>query len=73
MHIGWGTACLYAAAGRFSRGGVWAPGGPRGLQNRRGRGSRPGGFDSRPPPLHVLPGKMSRVGFSGRERGGRSG
>ena len=43
---------LYAAAGRFSRGGVWAPGGPRGLQNRRGRGSRPGGFDSRPPPLY---------------------
>ncbi|TLP57735.1 hypothetical protein FED44_19320 [Microbispora fusca] len=27
------------------------PGGPRGLQNRRGRGPRPGGFDSRPPPL----------------------
>jgi hypothetical protein len=27
------------------------PGGRRGLQNRRGRGPRSGGFDSRPPPL----------------------
>ena len=32
------------------QGGVWVSGGPRGLQNRRGRGSRSGGFDSRPPP-----------------------
>ena len=32
------------------QGGVWVPGGPPGLQNRRGRASRPGGFDSRPPP-----------------------
>jgi len=35
-------------------GGVWVPGGPPGLQNRCGRGSRSGGFDSRPPPPPAL-------------------
>jgi hypothetical protein len=34
-------------------GGVWVPGGPRGLQNRRGGDELPGGFDSRPPPLRL--------------------
>src|SRR5437899_10280642 len=52
----------------LDHGGVWVPGGPRGLQNRRGGDELPGGFDSRPPPrgekrgvvvesreLHILP------------------
>src|ERR687891_1205664 len=37
-------------------GGVRAPGGPPGLQNRCAGDELAGGFDSRPPPLHaVLP------------------
>src|SRR6185312_3853334 len=52
-----------ARALRSRRGGVWAPGGPRGLQHRRGRAPRSGGFDSRPPPPTRLEGttEMSRV------------
>src|SRR3954451_5012615 len=41
------------------RGGVWVPGGPRGLQHRRDRVARSGGFDSRPPPPYRLPGRRS--------------
>src|SRR5436190_9889861 len=35
---------------RLAGGGVWAPGGHLGLQNRCGPGPGSGGFDSRPPP-----------------------
>src|SRR5258708_36908024 len=39
------------AAGSVTCGGVWAPGGLPGLQNRGTAHCAVGGFDSRPPPL----------------------
>ena len=39
----------------LGHGGVWVPGGPRGLQNRREGDELSGGFDSRPPPLEGFP------------------
>src|SRR5215469_1342131 len=55
-----------AAPGKVRRarhGGVWAPGGPPGLQNRRTARSVVGGFDSRPPPPPVLhdPGESTSI------------
>jgi hypothetical protein len=47
---GWRGGRVNEQALRSRDGGVWAPGGPRGLQHRRGRATRPGGFDPRPPP-----------------------
>ena len=46
-----GSAARRPRGTRVRHGGVWAPGGPPGLQNRRTAPSVVGGFDSRPPPL----------------------
>ena len=62
------TDCLRDAAGYTLGGGVRVPGGPRGLQNRCGGASSPGGFDSRPPPLTARPSlrTIHRVPFGAR-------
>src|SRR3712207_2722539 len=60
--------------GWLSGGGVRVAGAPRGLQNRRGRVSRSGGFDSRPPPqqrdaalIQGLSGTIDPVSLEGVE------